>query len=102
MKARPADTHEAKRLLDQFIGYIEEILGMDTRYDNRVYVVSLGAGNRQGWSLSWIDIVEKRARYFYPVGRDSWSRRSTRDSRSFRFISSPRPGRVPAFRGGAG
>jgi hypothetical protein len=71
IQSRPSDTHDAKRLLDQFVCYIEEILGMDTRYDNRVYVVSLGAGNPNGWSLSWIDIVEKRGRYFYPVG-DRW------------------------------
>jgi hypothetical protein len=68
IQARAHDTQEAKRLLDQFIGYIEVILGMDTRYDNQVYVVSLGAGTPEGWSLSWIDIVEKRSRYFYPVG----------------------------------
>jgi hypothetical protein len=67
-QARARDTHEAKRLLDQFINYIEVILGMETRYNNQVYVVSLGAGNPEGWSLSWIDIVETRGRYFYPVG----------------------------------
>lgn len=68
IQARPHDTHDAKRLLGQFIDYIEVILGMENRYDNQVFVVSLGAGNPEGWSLSWIDIVEKRGRYFYPVG----------------------------------
>lgn len=68
IRARPHDTHDAKRLLDQFIRYLEDILGMETENDNRVFVVSLGAGNPEGWSLSWIDVVEKRGRYFYPVG----------------------------------
>ena len=67
-EARPSETYEAKRLLDQFIHYLEVILGMETKYDNRVFVVSLGAGYPEGWSLSWIDIVETRNRYFYPVG----------------------------------
>jgi hypothetical protein len=68
VQARPHETHDAKRLLDQFMDYIEVILGMETRYDNRVFVVSLGGGNPEGWALSWMDIVEKRGRYFYPVG----------------------------------
>jgi hypothetical protein len=68
IRARPDDTHDAKRLLDHFVVYLEGILGMETQYDNRVFVVSLGGGNPEGWSLSWIDIVEKRGRYFYPVG----------------------------------
>ncbi|MCX6377063.1 MAG: hypothetical protein NTU88_13700 [Armatimonadetes bacterium] len=69
MKARSSERHEAKRILDQFSAYLEVILGMETMYDNRVYVVALGAGNpSDGWSLSLIDIVVKRRRYFYPVG----------------------------------
>ena len=68
IKAHSGEQHEAKRLLKQFIAYLEDILGMDTMYDNRVYVVSLGAGKPEGWSLSWIDIVKKHGRYFYPVG----------------------------------
>lgn len=69
IEARPHESHEAKRVLDQFMAYLEVILGMDTQYDNRVFVVSLGAGNPDGWSISWVDIVEKRGRYFYPVGQ---------------------------------
>jgi hypothetical protein len=69
--SRPHETIAAKRVLDQFIAYMEVVLGMDTIYSNYVYVVSLGAGNPEGWSLSLIDIVENRSRYFYPVGR-SW------------------------------
>jgi hypothetical protein len=35
---------------------------------NWVYVVSLGSGTPDGWSISWIDIVNKKSRYFHPVG----------------------------------
>lgn len=45
---------------------------MDVKYSNKVYVVSLAKGNPDGWKLSWIDIVEKRNRYFYPVGIGGW------------------------------
>jgi hypothetical protein len=38
---------------------------------NWVYVVSLGSDTPEGWKLSWIDVVEKRRRYFHPVG-DGW------------------------------
>ena len=42
---------------------------METRFSNRTFVVSLGQGNPEGWGISWIDIVEKKGRYFFPVGR---------------------------------
>jgi hypothetical protein len=71
IQAHPQERNAAKRLLNQFATYIEELVGMDIRFDNRVFVVALGAGNPDGWSLSWIDIVAKRGRYFYPVG-DRW------------------------------
>ena len=39
---------------------------------NWVYVVSLGRWKRKGWKISWIDIVEKRKRYFHPIGVSGW------------------------------
>lgn len=69
IEAKRHDTHEAKRLLGQFVDYLEVLIGMETKDSNRVYVVSLGPGNPDGWSLSWIDVVEKRSRYFYPIGQ---------------------------------
>jgi hypothetical protein len=68
--ARTKDSNRAKALLEDFIAYLGGIVGMETKFDNRVYVVSLGAGNPEAWSLSWVDIVEKRGSYFYPVGKN--------------------------------
>ena len=40
---------------------------MEMRYSNKVFVVSLG-GRGEGWSISFRDVVEKKNRYFFPVG----------------------------------
>jgi len=64
----PVETRYSKRLLAEFVTYLEGLVQMETRYSNMAFVVSLGAGKPDGWGISWIDIVEKRKRYFYPVG----------------------------------
>lgn len=62
------DTNANKRWLNSFIEYLEGLLQMETRFSNWTYVVALAKGNPKGWEISWIDIVEKSKRYFYPVG----------------------------------
>ena len=62
------ESNSNKRLLREFSKYLEGILGMENIYSNMVYVVSLGRGNPKDWDISWIDIVEKRKRYFYTSG----------------------------------
>jgi len=42
---------------------------METRFSNWTFVVSLGPGKPAGWDISWIDIVERAERYFFPVGK---------------------------------
>ena len=39
---------------------------------NWVYVLALAEGTPSGWGISWIDIVNKKRRYFHPVGRRGW------------------------------
>src|SRR5206468_8954256 len=65
--ARQHESHTNKRWLEEFITYLGEILGMDRRYSNMTYVVSLAQGNREGWTLSWRDVVNESRRQFYPV-----------------------------------
>jgi hypothetical protein len=68
-EARAHEGHAAKRVLEQFVGYLGAILGMETHLSNMVYVVSLGSGFGEGWGISWQDVVRKAGRYFYPVGK---------------------------------
>lgn len=68
----PGESNSNKQLLNQFVEYLSGLLGMETKYSNMVYVVSLAKGNPEGWGISWIDIVEKRHRYFYPIGSGGW------------------------------
>ena len=63
------ETNANKRWLSAFTTYLEGLLQMETRFSNWTFVVSLGQGNPEGWTISWIDIVEKKERYFFPVGR---------------------------------
>lgn len=41
---------------------------MQNQTSNEVYVVSLGSGSPERCSLTWIDIVKQRDKYFHPMG----------------------------------
>lgn len=64
------ENQSARRVLRDLQRFIGGLIGMDTVYSNRVFVVSLGAGCPEGWSISWIDIVARYNRYFYPVAKN--------------------------------
>jgi hypothetical protein len=69
LAARSRAGAQERRWIDEFATYLEGLVQMETRYSNMAYVVSLGASSPAGWAISWRDIVEKRGRYFYPVGK---------------------------------
>jgi hypothetical protein len=64
-------THSERRLLQELRNYIETIVNTQQQESNWVYVVSLGVDE---WmpGLNFIDVVEKRNRYFHPYGRGGW------------------------------
>lgn len=65
-------THAEKRLLRQLSTYLEKIVKVQNPQSNWVYVVSLST-DRPDWSeLSWIEIVQKKERYFHPADRPGW------------------------------
>lgn len=71
-KAAGLENNANKNWLRYFIGYLGRLLQMETRYSNLTYVVSLNSGVQEGWGISWIDIVEKQNRYFYPITGGGW------------------------------
>jgi hypothetical protein len=62
----------ARYVLNQLAIFLEDFVGAERAYSNLVYVVSLGSGHPKRWELSWIDIVKKYRRYFYPFGTKNW------------------------------
>jgi len=68
VKAQTNAPHAEKRLLRELLIYLRGLMTMQNHDSNWVYVVSLGSGNPKKATISWIDIVEKKSRYFHPVG----------------------------------
>jgi hypothetical protein len=61
-----------RSLLSELLTFLEEFMGLERTYSNRVYLVVLAGGSPNAWKTSWIDIVEKHHRYFYPVNHGGW------------------------------
>jgi hypothetical protein len=68
-RARSKGSHTEKHVLKELLTYLGGIASMRNMHSNWVYVVSLGSGTPEGWTISWIDIVDRRRRYFHPFGR---------------------------------
>jgi hypothetical protein len=79
-------THSEKRLLEQLRVYLRRIVRMQDQESNIVYVVSLGNRSWEQSKLSWRDIVNKKCRYFHPVGggKGGW-RRAPPNYMGFRY-----------------
>jgi len=67
--ARAESSHAEKRVIDELLAYLEGSISMQNVYSNMVFIVALGNKKPEKWEISWIDIVEKRKRYFHPVGK---------------------------------
>lgn len=65
--SRTGDRAE-RRVLDEFLTYLETAMPVQDQESNLVYVVSLSVETPKGWDISSIDIVEKKNCYFHPVG----------------------------------
>ncbi len=64
-------SHAEKRLMQEFRNYIATIVNMQPQESNWVYVLVL---NNFEWApgLTFIQVVEKRKRYFHPYGVRGW------------------------------
>lgn len=63
-----------KALLKELMEYLGGIMTMQEKESNWVYVVSIGTGHPDNCNLTWIDFVEKKGKYFHPIGggRSGW------------------------------
>ena len=61
-----------KRLLKELQLYLRGLVTMQNQTSNEVYVVSLGSGNPDNCTLTWIDIVKQKSKYFHPFGGNGW------------------------------
>lgn len=57
-----------KRLLGQLDSYFKKVITMQDKESNMVFCVALRSEKPKWSRLSYIDIVRKKRRYFYPVG----------------------------------
>lgn len=64
--------HAEKHLLIELQTYLGGLMTMQNKDSNLVFVVSLGSSKIEGSDLTWIDVVEKKERYFHPMGQNGW------------------------------
>ena len=65
-------SHAEKRLMEELRTYLQKVIKMQDQESNLVYVVSIGSDQPTWSQISWRDIINKKGRYFSPVGRDGW------------------------------
>jgi hypothetical protein len=56
------------RLLKELNHYLDRISTMQKKDNNWVYIVSLGWNMPPKWTINWQDIVNRKGKYFHPVG----------------------------------
>jgi hypothetical protein len=70
--ARRGEPLKQRYLLDELVSYLKGHMTIQTVDSAWVYVVAIADSTEPGWGVSWIDIVEKKRRYFHPVGGHGW------------------------------
>ena len=61
-----------KNMLKELMRYLGGIMTMQAKESNWVYVVSLSTAKPENCDLTWIELVEKKIKYFHPFGINGW------------------------------
>lgn len=61
-----------RRILKELTNYLGRIMTMQEKTSNWVFVVSLSYKKAEGSNLSYVDIVEKKGKYYHPFGVRGW------------------------------
>ena len=64
----PISNNAQKKLLHELMEYFGGIMTTQQKTSNWVYVVSLSDDKAEGSSLTYIDVVEKKGKYYHPFG----------------------------------
>lgn len=72
MESYSESSNTEKRILSQFCQYMRGWMSMQISESNMVYVVSLSKDYHDGSDLTYIDIVEKKHKYFHPFDYGGW------------------------------
>lgn len=70
--AKVGSSISQKNLLKELMSYLGGIMTMQAKESNWVYVVSLSTAKPENCDLTWIELVEKKMRYFHPFGINRW------------------------------
>lgn len=70
--AKVGSSISQKKLLKELMRYLGGIMTMQAKESNWVYVVSLSTAKPENCDLTWIELVEKKMRYFHPFGINGW------------------------------
>lgn len=70
--AKVGSSISQKNLLKELMRYLGGIMTMQAKESNWVYVVSLSTAKPENCDLTWIELVEKKMRYFHPFGINGW------------------------------
>ncbi len=69
--AKMLSSNSEKNILTELMEYLGGIMSMQSQTSNWVYVVALSY-KEAGSGLSYVDIVEKKGKYYHPIGGNGW------------------------------
>ena len=72
VEAKTKSNTNQKRILEELIVYLGGIMTTQNKDSNWVYVVSLSYDSAGGSKLSYVDIVNKKEKYYHPYGINGW------------------------------
>lgn len=61
-----------KGVLREMATFLRDHTTARDAWSNLVYVLSLAKGSIEDFTITWIDVVEKKKKYFHPVGPPGW------------------------------
>lgn len=71
-QSRTHGSHAERHILSEINNYLRSLMSMQNQESNLVYLLVLGDYQPDWASLTWIEFVTKKHRYFHPLGGHGW------------------------------